>query len=120
GEQSFTRDLAQSARKLQDMVSRVESGKGTLGKLVQDEQLYDELTGTLRELRGVAYDVRKGDGTLGQLVKDREAYEQTLRTVEDVRGMVASVKQNADALKSLPVVRSYVVDADRELVRPDR
>ena len=33
--------------------------------------------------------------------------------------MVASVKQNADAIKALPVVRSYVVDPHKELVRPD-
>ena len=33
--------------------------------------------------------------------------------------MVSSVKQNADAIKALPVVRSYVVDPHKVLIRPD-
>ena len=32
--------------------------------------------------------------------------------------MVASVKQNADAIKSMPIIRNYVVDGYKELVRP--
>jgi phospholipid/cholesterol/gamma-HCH transport system substrate-binding protein len=126
GEQTFTQDVAQSARKLNTVLTRldqslvqVEAGKGTLGKLLQDEKLYDELTAAVRELKATAYDIRKGEGTLGALVKDRAAYEKTLETVEDVRAMIASVKQNSDAVRSLPVVRSYVVDVNKELVRPD-
>jgi outer membrane protein OmpA-like peptidoglycan-associated protein len=46
-------------------------------------------------------------------------YAEALTSIQDMRRMVASVKQNADAIKSLPVVRSYVVDAQKELVRPD-
>lgn len=127
GEQSFTQDLAQSARRLNQVLTRldqnladVEAGHGTLGKLLRDDGLYEELTGTLRELKGAAYDVRRGEGTVGRLMKDGTAYEQTLEAVKEVRGLVSSVKQNSDALKSLPVVRSYVVDANKELVRPDR
>jgi phospholipid/cholesterol/gamma-HCH transport system substrate-binding protein len=126
GEQSFTDDVVQSAHKLNLVLTRldqalaqVESGKGTLGKLLQDDKLYNELTAAARELKSAAYDIRQGEGTLGALVKDRAAYEKTLETVEDVRAMVASVKQNSDAVKSLPVVRSYVVDVNKELVRPD-
>jgi phospholipid/cholesterol/gamma-HCH transport system substrate-binding protein len=100
-------------------LAQVESGKGTLGKLLQDDHLYNELTAAARELKSAAYEVRQGEGTLGALVKDRAAYEKTLEAVEDVRAMIASVKQNSDAVKSLPVVRSYVVDVNKELVRPD-
>src|SRR6185369_7006563 len=92
GEQSFTDDVAQSARKLNLVLTRldqslaqVEAGKGSLGKLLHDDKLYDELTAAARELKSAAYDIRQGEGTLGALVKDRAAYEKTLETVEDVR-----------------------------------
>ena len=124
--QTFTTDVAQSAQKLNQVLSKldrtlakVEAGQGTLGKLVQDDKLYDELTSAVRELKGAAYDIRNGDGTIGQLVKDKAAYDQTLNAIQDLRSLVASVKQNSDAMKSLPVVRSYVVDTNKELVRPD-
>ena len=64
-------------------------------------------------------ELRKGEGTLGQLVKKNDVYAEALSSLHDVRTMVNSVKQNSDAIKSLPVVRNYVVDPNKELIRPD-
>lgn len=99
-DRTFVEDVAQSAKKLNVVLgkldrslAKVEAGEGTLGKLLKDETLYDDLTQAAKELRGGAV---------------------------DARGLIASAKQNSDAIKSLPVVRSYVVDPNKELVRPDR
>jgi len=123
---SMTQDLADSARKLNAVLTKaetaldsIERGEGTLGKLVKDKALYDELTESLAQVKTAMKDIHSGQGTLGKLVKDQEAYTEAMASLADVRKMVASVKQNADAIKSLPVVRSYVVDPHKELVRPD-
>jgi phospholipid/cholesterol/gamma-HCH transport system substrate-binding protein len=123
---SLTRDLAASAARLHSVLAktettltRLEKGEGTLGKLLQDDSLYRELTGTLARVQQAMDDIESGDGTLGRLVKSNEAYAEALTSLHDVRRMVASVKQNSDAIKSLPVVRSYVVDPHKELTRPD-
>ena len=63
--------------------------------------------------------MRSGDGTLGKLVKSNEAYAEAVASLQDVRRMVNWVKQNSDAIKALPVVRSYVIDFNKELIRPD-
>lgn len=126
GERHFAEEALESAARLNQVLSRldrslesVEAGKGSLGKLLKDDRLYDELTAAARELKSATYEIRQGEGTLAALVKDRSAYEKTLEAVEEMRGMVASVKQNSDAVKNLPVVRNYVVDVNKELVRPD-
>jgi phospholipid/cholesterol/gamma-HCH transport system substrate-binding protein len=123
---SVTQDLADAARKLNVVLAKadttldqIEHGDGTLGKLVKDRKLYDELTTTLAEAKTALREIQSGNGTLGKLVKDNEAYAEALASIHDLRKMVVSVKQNADAIKSLPVVRSYVVDPTKELVRPD-
>jgi hypothetical protein len=123
---SITQELAQATTKLNRVLSRadatlagIERGEGTLGKLVKDDALYHDLTETLTEAKAALYDVRRGEGTLGKLVKNQEAYAEAMGSLHDLRRMVTSVKQNADALKSLPIVRSYVVDPHRELVRPE-
>lgn len=123
---SMTKDLADSARKLNVVLTKaetaldsIERGEGTLGKLVKDKALYDELTESLAQVKTAMKDIHSGQGTLGKLVKDQEAYSEAMASLADLRKMVASVKQNADAIKSLPVVRSYVVDPHKELVRPD-
>jgi phospholipid/cholesterol/gamma-HCH transport system substrate-binding protein len=126
GTGSITQELADSARKLNTVLAKAETtldqidrGDGTLGKLIKDKALYDELTGTLSEARTALRDIQSGQGTLGKLVKDNEAYSEALASIQDLRKMVASVKQNADAIKALPVVRSYVIDPNKELIRPD-
>jgi phospholipid/cholesterol/gamma-HCH transport system substrate-binding protein len=101
-------------------LDRIEKGKGTLGKLVKDEKLYDELTTTLYQAKLAMNDLRSGEGTLGKLMKSNEAYAEAVSSLQDVRRMVKSVQQNSDAIKALPVVRSYVVDNNKELIRPDR
>ena len=45
------------------------------------------------------------------------APDYTRVTIESDQAL-ASVKQNADAIKSLPIIRGYVVDPERELIRP--
>jgi phospholipid/cholesterol/gamma-HCH transport system substrate-binding protein len=111
--------LDQTLRQVQGAVDDLRQGKGSLGKLFQDDRLYNDLAATVAEVKGAIRDVRQGEGTLGKLVKSNDAYTEAVKSLQEMRRMVTSVKQNADAIKALPVVRSYVVDANKELIRPD-
>ncbi|HWY88368.1 MAG TPA: MlaD family protein [Gemmataceae bacterium] len=97
----------------------VQKGEGTLGQLVKNDGLYKDLSTTLADVRGALRELRSGEGTFGKLVRNNEVYDEALSSLQDVRKMVNSVKQNSDAIKSLPVVRNYVVDPNKELIRPD-
>jgi phospholipid/cholesterol/gamma-HCH transport system substrate-binding protein len=63
--------------------------------------------------------VSKGDGSLGKLVKDDAAYAELVRSIKQVKGTMASLKEDADALKQMPIVRGYVRDAHKLLVHPE-
>src|SRR5690606_24662006 len=52
------RSVETSLEKLDNILASVESGKGTLGKLVKDEQLYTNLSKTSRELELLLQDLR--------------------------------------------------------------
>jgi phospholipid/cholesterol/gamma-HCH transport system substrate-binding protein len=114
-----TAKLNQVLGKVDETLSGVQRGEGTLGKLLKDEKLYRDLVSTIGQVQTALDDIQSGNGTLGKLVKNNEVYAEALTSLQEVRKMVASVKQNADAIKALPVVRSYIVDAHRELVRPE-
>jgi phospholipid/cholesterol/gamma-HCH transport system substrate-binding protein len=58
-------------------------------------------------------------GSLGQLVSERQAYDELIRLIRQGRGTMASLQQDADALKELPLVRGYVRDPFKYLIRPD-
>jgi len=41
------------------VMEKIDNGNGTLGRLVNDESMYDELNNTLREMRALAADIRE-------------------------------------------------------------
>lgn len=78
-----------------------------------------ELTDLLAQVDGTLQEVRKGQGTLGKLIKDDEPYREFLALVRQGRSTLSSIQQDADAIKDMPIVRGYVKDAHKLLVRPD-
>jgi phospholipid/cholesterol/gamma-HCH transport system substrate-binding protein len=75
-------DLADQARAVltnaNATVTRINSGEGTLGKLVKDDTLYIETTGTMTNLHQIMLKINHGQGTVGQLIND----DSTLRNIK--------------------------------------
>ena len=53
-----------------ELLKDIRAGKGTLGKLVTDEALYNEVTKFVDAANAVATNLRNGRGTLGKLAND--------------------------------------------------
>lgn len=66
----------------------VESGQGSIGKLIYDPTLYDRLTSTVNEFKGLVDQVRNGQGTIGKLFVDEEAYNKALAAVDKINLMI--------------------------------
>jgi phospholipid/cholesterol/gamma-HCH transport system substrate-binding protein len=64
GELKLTLDEARG------VVTQVNQGQGTLGKLIKDETLYRETTTAMSNLREVLQKINQGQGSVGQLVND--------------------------------------------------
>jgi phospholipid/cholesterol/gamma-HCH transport system substrate-binding protein len=78
-----------------------------------------ELTALLAQVQATLQGIGKGEGALGKLFKDDELYVEMLKLLRQGRGTMASLKQDADALKGMPLVRNYVQDPHKELLRPE-
>jgi phospholipid/cholesterol/gamma-HCH transport system substrate-binding protein len=86
-------DLAQRLSKLSDEISGivkdVKDGKGTVGRLFNDEALYNNLNATIRETEDVMRQVRSGNGSAGRFINDPALYENAnqiaiqLKTIAD-------------------------------------
>ena len=56
------------------VISQINSGQGTLGKLAKDERLYTEMTLAMSNIREITEKVNKGQGSVGKLVNDEGLY----------------------------------------------
>ena len=92
--------LAQTVKNLGGITDKLNSGQGTLGKLLADPTLYDEAAATLASLRDSFGDIRKvtgrlarGEGLLGKLLTEDGMYDD-LR--ESVAGLHLTVENFAE------------------------
>ena len=84
--------LQQILTRLDGIISSVEVGQGTIGKLLSDEELYRRLVGIASETQKVIAALNSDQSTLGKLM-----HEDTLYT--DLRGTVARVDMLLSSLQ---------------------
>ena len=86
-------DSAQAIlQKIENIVGQVEVGKGTIGKLLVDESLYNSLQATVNQVQLLATALNSKTGTIGRLINDTALYDQ-------VQGVVTKVDQIATGLQ---------------------
>lgn len=57
------------------IISQINAGEGTLGKLAKDETLYKETTLAMTNMREILEKMNKGQGTIGKLINDDSFYK---------------------------------------------
>ncbi|MDD2365529.1 MAG: MlaD family protein [Desulfuromonadaceae bacterium] len=82
--------------KVNGIIDNINQGKGTLGRLNNDETLYRNLASLAVEMKALVISINRGDGTLGRLNRDPEPYnkivtildraDETLRDIQKADG----------------------------------
>jgi phospholipid/cholesterol/gamma-HCH transport system substrate-binding protein len=66
----------QALQQVTGIMQDIRSGKGTVGKLFTDDQIYKEVNGLIGSAGVVASELARGKGTLGMMVRDPAAYNR--------------------------------------------
>jgi phospholipid/cholesterol/gamma-HCH transport system substrate-binding protein len=89
-------DLAQRLSKLSDEISGivqdVKEGKGTVGRLFNDEALYNNLNATIRETEDVMKAVRSGNGSAGRFINDPALYNNANDIALQLKAITADLR----------------------------
>jgi phospholipid/cholesterol/gamma-HCH transport system substrate-binding protein len=75
------------------ILAYVESGQGSIGKLVYDPTLYNRFSDTVSEFKGIVDQVRSGQGSLGKLVASDEAYTKAIAAVDKLNAVIDDLQQ---------------------------
>ena len=79
-------------KKVDGIIDDIQGGKGTIGQLLSDDQLYKRVLNITTEVQKLAETLNSDQGTLGKLMHDQQLYD-------DVRGTVARVNTLVDGLQ---------------------
>jgi phospholipid/cholesterol/gamma-HCH transport system substrate-binding protein len=119
---------------LQDITTKLKNGEGTLGKLINDPKLHDELLATVAEIKSAASDakvfvtdtqgiiaqVKSGKGTLGALLYDEESAASIKATVKNLRDVSDKIARGEGTLGKLINDDSLYLGVQSTLKKADR
>lgn len=86
---------------VQDLIAGVQRGRGTLGKLLTDDQAYKHLNSILAKGDEIATTVQSGQGTVGKLVMSDEMGNKVEKTVDQVNTILADLRAQKGTLGKL-------------------
>jgi phospholipid/cholesterol/gamma-HCH transport system substrate-binding protein len=75
-------------KRVDRIVAFIESGQGSIGKVIYSPALYDQLNSTVAEFKGLVDDIQSGKGSLGPLLTSDEAYKKAIAAIDKVNAMV--------------------------------
>ncbi len=126
--------LTETISNLQDITAKIKTSEGTLGKLVNDSKLHDELLAGVGEIKlaaadartfmsdtkGIVADVKAGKGTLGLLLYD-DATANSLRTsMNNLREVSDKLNSSQGTLGKLIADDSLYLNVQSTMKKADR
>jgi phospholipid/cholesterol/gamma-HCH transport system substrate-binding protein len=77
-----------------DLSEQVNSNSGTIGRLVNDPDLYENLNASTARLDSVLARINSAEGSLGLMVSDTALYVETAELLKRVNNLITDIQRN--------------------------
>lgn len=95
-------------------------GKGTLGKLIKDDTLYNETTVAMKNLKNISEKLSDSGGTFGKLVNDDLLYVQATEAATELNEILKKVNSGEGTLGKLVNDDSLYYDAKDTVIKVEK
>ncbi len=96
-----TNQAAQGIEELSGLIHDIRQGRGTVGKLMTDEQLYAELHQFVATAGDLTRSIRDGQGTLGKLLTDPQAANALEASLTNLERMTTQINSGQGSIGRL-------------------
>lgn len=110
-------ELVASLEGSRQIIANVNEGKGTLGRLINDPDLYRDWVNLSQEARGLLSRIQRGEGTLPALLNDPALYDRMVETSEDLQRLTGRIDRGEGTFGKLvqdPELYGELVSTVRE------
>jgi phospholipid/cholesterol/gamma-HCH transport system substrate-binding protein len=126
--------LTETISNLQDITAKIKTSEGTLGKLVNDSKLHDDLLAGVGEIKlaaadartfmsdtkGIVADVKAGKGTLGLLLYDDTTANSLKTSMKNLREVSDKLNSGQGTLGKLIADDSLYLNVQSTMKKADR
>jgi phospholipid/cholesterol/gamma-HCH transport system substrate-binding protein len=89
---SILASLQKTVDQINTIVGQIENGKGSIGKLLVDETLYNRVLAIVDSVQQLANALNSDKGTIGRLIYDPELYNQVKGSLNRVDAMLQDIQ----------------------------
>jgi phospholipid/cholesterol/gamma-HCH transport system substrate-binding protein len=118
--QTTLQNVSVLINRLDRIVSAVEDQKGSVGKLIYDKQLYNNLNGSVAQVNGMLNDINNGRGSLGKLINDDAFYNRANATIDKLNAIADNVNNGNGTIGKLIRDPSLYDNANQTLAKANQ
>ena len=89
--QSTLQNLNVLLKRVDDIISYIQSGKGSIGKIIYDPSLFDRANATVAQLQQITNQINSPNGTIGKLLNSEELYNKLNGSVDNINKIIDQV-----------------------------
>ncbi len=78
-------------KRVDDIVSYIQNGQGSIGKIIYDPSLYNRADDTLKQLQNLATQLNSPQGSIGKLINSDELYNKANAAVDNINKIIDEV-----------------------------
>ena len=105
GYQDVMRSTQNALQNMQALIARmdriiafVESGQGSVGKVIYDASLYNRLNATVGEFQKLVSEISQGNGSLGKLINDDQLYDRANASIDKINSLIDDLNSGKGTL----------------------
>ena len=102
------------------IIAYIESGQGSIGKLIYEQDIYNKLNATLNEVQQIVNQLNSGEGSIGKLINSDELYKKANATIDKLNVIANEVDSQQGTVGKLLKDPSLYNNANETITKTNK